>query len=257
MSILHNAAQVLHLFNAECSDLTVTEASQRLDMPKANASRLLKAMREAGLLEVIGNTRRHRPGKLLLDLAVAYRRSSGLIGRAGEVVAEVTRSFGHTGYVSVLDGREVTAVLDFEGSNSLRVVSNLGRRLQAHQSATGRSLLARLAPDQVAALYAEHPAASDLAAQLEQIRHAGFAYSNQESTPGVEAIGIAVGDPSTQEAVSLCIVYPHTVVDEAARSAIIAALGQGAARIAAQLGDTEFTPPTAIDTGLENKGTAQ
>lgn len=253
MSILHNAAQVLHLFNAECPDLTVTEASQRLNMPKANASRLLKAMREAGLLEVIGTTRRHRPGKLLLDLAAAYRRSSGLIGRAGEVVAEVTRCFGHTGYVSVLDGREVTAVLDFEGSNSLRVVSNLGRRLQAHQSATGRSLLARLPAEQFAALYAEHPAAPELAARLERIRRAGFSYSNQESTPGVEAIGIAVADPSTQEVVSLCIVYPHTVVDETARRAIIAALGQGAARIAMQLGDTEFTAPA----GIEEKETAE
>lgn len=253
MSTLRNAAQVLHLFHAECPDLTVTEVSQRLKMPKANASRLLKAMREAGLLETIGTHRRHRPGRLLLDLAVAYRRSSGLIGRAGEVVAEVAQKFGHTGYVSVLDGLEVTAVLDVQGSNALRVVSSLGRRLQAHQSATGRSLLARLPSDQLAALYGTHPAARELPSQLEQVRREGFAYSNQESTPGVEAIGIAVGDPTTQEAVSLCIVYPHTVVDQAGREAMIAALRQGAAKIAAELGDNLFIPPAAI----EQKGTTQ
>ncbi len=129
----------------------------------ASASRLLRAMREAGMLEVIGATRRHRPGRMMLDLAAAFRHSSGLIGRASEVVADAARRFGHTGYLSLRDGREVTAIADFEGTNSLRVVSNIGRRLPAHLSATGRSLLARLPDAQVAALYAGRPEAGSAA----------------------------------------------------------------------------------------------
>ena len=141
MSILKNAADVLRLFGADCTDLTVSEVTTRLDMPKANASRLLKAMREAGMLETIGDTRRHRPGRLMLDLAAAFRRSSGLIGRASEVMSEVGLRFGHTGYITLRVGREVTAVADFPGTNALRVVSNIGRRLPAAMSATGRSLV--------------------------------------------------------------------------------------------------------------------
>ena len=144
MTVLQNASDVLRLFGSGCTDLTVSEVTTRLDMPKANASRLLKAMRDAGMLETIGDSRRHRPGRMMLDLAAAFRNSLGVIGRAGEVVAEVTRRFGHTGYVSLREGREVTAVADFPGSNDLRVVSNIGRRLTAHGSATGRTLLARL-----------------------------------------------------------------------------------------------------------------
>lgn len=113
MSILQNAADVLRLFGAGCSDLTVSEVAVRLDMPKANASRLLKAMRDAGMLETIGGTRHHRPGRLMLALSAAFKNSSGLIGRAGEVVSEVVRMSGHTGYVSLRAGREVTAVADF------------------------------------------------------------------------------------------------------------------------------------------------
>jgi DNA-binding IclR family transcriptional regulator len=243
MSVLQNAADVLRCFGTDCPDLTVSDVVKRLDMPKANASRLLKAMREANMLETIGHTHRHRPGRLMLDLAAAYRRSSMLIGRASEVVAEASGAFGHTGYISVRDGREVTAVVDFQGTNALRVVSNIGRRLPAHLSATGRSLLARLRADEVLALYAGHDALSALPAQLATVRQQGFAYSSQEATPGVDAIAIAVSDPLTDETVSLCIVYPHALVDTKGRDEMIAALAKGAARIAEDLGDSAFVAP--------------
>lgn len=244
MSILNNAADVLRCFSADCTELTVSDIVKRLNMPKANASRLLKAMREAKMLESIGDSHRHRPGRLMLDLAAVFRRSSVLIGRASEVVASVSGASGHTGYISVLDGREVTAVADFPGSNALRVVSNIGRRLPAHISATGRSLLARLTDDEVAHLYAGHANHADLIEQLKRIRTQGYALSSQETTPGVDAIGLALADPVTDEAVSLCIVYPHGLVDDVQRDKLIAALVAGAAPIAQDLGDHAFITPT-------------
>lgn len=196
------------------------------------------------MLETIGKTRRHRPGRMMLDLAAAFRHSSGIIGRAGEVVAETVRRFGHTGYVSILDGREVTAVADFEGTNSLRVVSNIGRRLPAHLSATGRTLLARLPEADVAALYREHADLDLLMARLERVRREGYAVSTEETTPGVEAIALAVTDPATDESVSLCIVYPHMLVSREECAAMITALGQGAGPIADAVQDAKFIAPS-------------
>ncbi|OYX44649.1 MAG: transcriptional regulator [Rhodobacterales bacterium 32-67-9] len=243
MTILQNAADVLRLFGAGCTELTVSEVTTRLDMPKANASRLMKAMREAGILETIGDTRRHRPGRLMLDLSAAFRRSSGVIGKASEVVAGVTQRFGHTGYVTLREGLEVTAVADFPGTNALRVVSNIGRRLPAAKSATGRSLLARLPEAEVRALYAGQADLDVLLVNLAAVRRQGYAYSSQEATPGVDSIAIAVADPATDEAVSLCIVYPHAVVDKAGHAEMLDALASGAARIAEELGDTAFVTP--------------
>jgi len=250
MAVLQNASDVLRLFGSGCTDLTVTEVTARLDIPKANASRLLKAMREAGMLETIGGSRRHRPGRMMLDLGAAFRKSSGVIGRASEVVAEITRRFGHTGYVSVREGREVTGVADFPGTNDLRVVSSIGRRLTAHGSATGRTLLARLSDAEVLGLYEGRPEADGLIGRLDRIRATGFAVSNQESTPGVDAIAIAVGDPETDEAVSLCIAYPHAVVDDAGRDEMLLALAEGAARIAGELADGKFVAPRISEKGL-------
>lgn len=243
MTTLENAACVLRCFGAGCPSVTMTEVAARLQLPKASASRLLRAMREAGMLETIGGTRRHRPGRMMLDLAAAFRHSSRLIERASAVVAAATQQFGHTGYVSLREGREVTAVADFEGTNLLRVVSNIGRRLPAHLSATGRTLLARMADHDVAALYPDPAEAAHLSAVIADVRARGYALSLQDTTPGVDAIAIAVADPASDEAVSLCLVYPHSLVPQQERAAMIGALAKGAAGIAEALGDGDFLLP--------------
>lgn len=246
VTVLANAAAILRCFSSDCTELTVTDVATRLDMPKANASRLMKAMRGAELLETIGETKRHRPGRLLLDISAAFRGSSPLIQMASEAVARVSASCGHTGYVSVLSGREVTAVSDTPGSNTLRVVSNLGRRLPAHAASTGRALLARMTDAEVRRLYASGlpigpanaPQTLDaLLDNLATIRAEGVALSRSEATPGVDAVSVAVGDPATGESVALCIVFPGAVVGEDERAAIRAGLTSGAAAIAARTGD--------------------
>lgn len=244
MSVLQNAAAVLKLYSDECLELTVTDVGRRLGLPKANASRLMKAMRDAGMLSTIGDTMRHRPGTVMLDLAAIFRRSTSLIARAGDAVAALSTQFGHTGYISILDGQEVTAVADFPGTNALRVVSNIGRRLFAHQSATGRSILARMTDAEIAKIYKGHPSSASLPEQLALIRQNGFATSSQESTPGVDAIAIAVADPATGETISLCIVYPHGLVDADGCQQMLAALSQAAGQIAADFGDSAFVAPS-------------
>lgn len=251
ISVLTNAANVLRCIGTDCPDLTVSEVARRLDMPKANASRLLKAMREAGMLETIGTSHRHRPGSLMLYVGSLQRHSSVLIGKASEAVASVSKAFGHTGYVSMLDGREVVGVASFEGTNALRVVSNIGRRLAAHRSATGRALLARMPDDNVRRLYGGHAELAEVRKALRQIHEQGFAFSSQESAPGIDAIAVAVGDPKTSENLSLCIVYPHGHVDDNERDAITAALADHTARIAAELGDSQFIAPKILQKEIQ------
>lgn len=243
MSVLHKAGEVLRLFGAGCTDLTVKEVSDRLSMPKANASRLLKAMREAGMLEVIGGSRRHRPGRMMLDLPAAFRRSSDLIRLCAAVVGEVSSKFGHTGYVSVLEGREVIAVMDFEGSNPLRVASSIGHRLPAAATSTGRTLLARKSDAEIRALYAGDPGLDLLLTRVERARRRSFAYSSEETIQGVDALAVTVGDPSTDEAASLSIVYPHALDGPEERRRILTAMAEGAARIARDMGDGDFVAP--------------
>lgn len=251
MTILAGAAAVFRALAADGGPLTVTDLVNRLGMPRASASRLLRTMHRVGLLETVGETKRYRPGLAILEAARAYLRSSTLLARADAAVAAVAARFGHTGYVSVREGRWVAAVTDHPGSRPLRVASSIGRRLPAAATATGRSLLARLADSEVEALYAQglepiSPRApqtvAELLERLARVRAEGFALSEEEALPGVCGIAAAVGDPSTGEAVALCIVCPAATTDAAERAAIARALVEAAAQIGALTGDRLALP---------------
>ncbi len=90
---------------------------------------------------------------------------------------------------------------------------------------------------------AYYPGLDELLAEVARVRAQGYAFSHQESTPGVDGIAVAVADPATDEAVSLCIVYPSKLVTLLQRDAMIAALAKGASGIAAAVGDGAFTFP--------------
>lgn len=249
MTTLTSAASVLRCFSADCRDLTVTRVSQILEMPKSNASRLLRAMAACGLLETVGASKRYRPGLLLHEAGSIFRTSSALTQRADEVVARVAAASGHTGYVSRRDGAEMVAVTDHPGMHALRVASTIGRRLDAGASATGRSLLARLPDAEIRALFTPFPTppsanapanADDLLRRVDLVRRNGFACAIDEANRGVGAVAVAVGDPQTQSEVALCIAFPAALMSQSERIALARELHEGAAAIAAITQDARF-----------------
>ncbi len=249
MTTLSSAADVLRCLSADRPHLTVTTTAELLGVPKSTASRLLRAMQEAGFLETIGGSKKYRPGLLLYEAGRLYRDSSSLIERAAAVIARISGATGHTGYVSKREGRDMVAVTDHPGTNALRVSSSIGRRLEAFASATGRTLLARMSDEDVRKLYSgplmpPSPTApqsiDELLARLATVRRQGFAESHDESNRGVGAIAVAVGDPEHGEVVSLCIVYPASMIAPPERQSIIDALRAGAAEIAVITRDPMF-----------------
>lgn len=252
MTTLESAARVLTLLSEDGSELTVTDLVRRLGMPKSNASRLLRAMRDTGFLETVGDSKRYRPSLMLVDVGRVYRRSSSLLSRCYAAVQRVSQSCGHTGYVSRRVGAQIVPLLDYEGTMPLRVVSSVGGRLPAFASATGRALLARLADQDVAELYPDGlphaPSANSpgdleqLFARLDEVRSSGIATSFDEASRGVAAVSVAVGEEESSDEFALCIVLPAATSHAEERSAIARALHASAAEIATISRDKKFRP---------------
>lgn len=246
MTTLSSAADILRCFSPDRHEITVSQAVRLLGMPKSNASRLLRAMRDCGLLETIGDSKRYRPSLLLHESGRVYRSSSSIIQRADQVVAEICAQTGHTGYVSTRDGLMVVAVTDHPGTNPLRVASNVGHRLPALATATGRTLLARRPDDEIRALYATWPKApsalapqsvDELLMRVSQVRRDGYAIVTDEWTAGVSTIAVAVGDPETKAEVSMCVTFPSAQMARDEQVRIARELHRGAMSIAVVTGD--------------------
>lgn len=246
MSTLRNTTDVLRLFTPDRLEISVSDVSRLLNLPKSSASRLLKAMLQEGLLSRSENPPRYKVGNLLFEISRLYRLNSSLIDVVDEAVKSISRETGHTGYVSILDGADVLVIRMHQGSHALRVFTPLGQRAPAFATAIGRSLLARLSDSRVRALHPEGivpPSPSspqnidDLLRALDQPRRFGWAEAVDEAIPGVGSISVSVADPEIGETIGFCISCSASQVDDEERSRIISLLTTAAHRIALRFGD--------------------
>ena len=73
MSALEDAIAILGCFSFEDSALTQAELTRRVGRPKATVSRVMKTLRETGMLEFDAGSRLYRPGIRLFELGQISR----------------------------------------------------------------------------------------------------------------------------------------------------------------------------------------
>lgn len=235
MSSLKNSVQVLRCFTPSRAELTVTEVSTLLGLPKSNISRLMRSMHEAGMLDAAGRGRGYRLGEWLQDLGQLSSQTQTFHARASAAVRRVSEQVRHAGYVSTLVGTHMVGLAHHAGSYPQQVGVPLGTRLPVDACATGRAMLAsmgdaevrQLLGGEVSRLSAHSPASfDDLLARLAQVREQGYAESRNEATPGGGALSVAVEDPQTGERLCLCLTYPLEAMSPADRKRSIELLLQ-------------------------------
>jgi DNA-binding IclR family transcriptional regulator len=229
--------------------VTVTLIARELGMPKSSASRLLKQLAASGILEPVGPRGGYRAGFAILAAAGAAVLEPSLVDRLDDLVRRLAERFGHTGYVSVLDGDIVKGVRVREGTNLLRVVTPVGHRYPAFATSTGRALLARLEDGEVRR---RHPAVlvppsaaapqtlEELLDRLADVRRAGIAFAEGEANRGTGNLAVAVM-ARDGEVAAACISFPASICDGSERARIAEALINGATAIGALVSDPFWT----------------
>ena len=227
MSTLENAAAVLRLLQGgHAMEISVTEVHRSLGMPKSTAGRLLQHMRQVGFLDFVGKGPRYRLGSLIFELAQRDQERNSLASLAETALSEICKETGHTGYVSTLSGTDIVVLRSHLGTRALQVVTPLGMRMPAAETAIGRALLAQLSGGDLRRLYADwkQPASpnspvslDELLAKLQRVRELGYAESCDEAVPSVGSTAVAVVERSGSDMIGVCVSYSAAHVDASER----------------------------------------
>jgi len=236
-----SADRVLDLFELLAQagrDMSHTEISEALQIPKSSLSQLLKTLVARRYLEVISSGRGYRLGQALLKLSESIGRARDLVSLAGPVLEEVTRETGESSALNQIKGdmAEVTATV--LGPARLVTHMRLGDLAPLYATSGGKAILAHM-PDEFQRQYLANvrlkPATPEtlksvgaLKKQLASIRASGFAYSREEWTPGIIGIATAVlgADGYVLGAINVAIPAPRFT--EAAQTKCEHALGRAA-----------------------------
>ncbi|CCD84055.1 putative transcriptional regulatory protein, IclR family [Bradyrhizobium sp. ORS 285] len=246
MSALTNAIDILRCFSTTRPDLSFADVQGLTGKPKSSTSRLLRSLRDCGLLEQDPHTRRYRPGLLTFELGRLHRAHDDLLAIAERELRDVCARTGHTGYIAVLDGYQQVVLRIVPGSNPLRVVNPPGQRTPAIVTSNGRAMLARLSDQEIRARvpldYPKVPANSpqnfnELMARLNEIRRTGISDAADEAIEGVGSQGFALSSGESGELIGIAVSYSVQATTEIERANVRRELNAMATKLRRMTGD--------------------
>ncbi len=186
---IDRAARILVGLMESDDAVTLSNVMAQAQLPKTTAARLLRALERNGLAQ-----RRRgggfRPGPVLVEYARRDASVGDLATLAWPFLEELGRETGETANIAIPTPGGVARLAQVDSKHPLGAGNWVGARIPIHASSLGKAFmafgaaqppfgrLAKLGPNTITSM-------SDLLAELERVRHAGYATTWDELEAGL------------------------------------------------------------------------
>jgi DNA-binding IclR family transcriptional regulator len=250
LKAVDHAFDVLEALGGERDEMGVTELARQLGFSKNNVFRLLATFQEQGYVEQNPRTENYRLGLKVFELAQVYLRKSGLIRHARPVLRDLVERCNESAYISILRGREIVYLDLIESSQTIKLISRVGRRLPSYCTAAGKIQLAYLSEDELEKLFKDRPLESfttntitDFDALMDELRlcaRQGFAVDHQEYEEEVKCVAAPVRDYTRRVVAGVSVAGPaFRLGDERIEGELVPLVVEAARTISTRLGYSE------------------
>ena len=239
------ALRVLRFLATQPDPVTLDRLARAIDLPRSTAYHLVAAMIEEGFVVHLPDEHRYGLGVAAFEVGSGYARQEPLQRIARRHLAGLVDKVGQSAHLAVLHGRDVLYVLEERAPGRPPLVTDVGVRLPAHLTASGRAILAALPQNQVRALYPDRSAFVDLygvgptslsalRSLLTETRQRGYAFEDGEVTPGFASVAAVVRDHNGHPSAGIAVTYPSD--DGAGLGAAISATQRTADLVSKRIG---------------------
>lgn len=200
-----HAIRVLNALAARGEPLSAAAIARELGLPRSTTYRLLTTLAEFAYVAHLQESGQFALGVGAYELAWAYQRQEPLRRVALPVMARLVDSTGHSAHFALLSGKDVLYIIEERAPNRPSLVTDVGVRLPAELTASGRAMLALMTKPQVTALYPSAAVLVDrngngprtitaLRRILLETRQRGWAEEVDSVTVGLSSAAVAVTD---------------------------------------------------------------
>lgn len=237
------AAGVLQLLAARPKHpFGISEIARELQIPKSSASNICVELATANLIR--RTDLGYQLGPALAHLGAAYVSTVDQVRDFHEACERFAGELGPLQLAVLTDGPGVLYLARHVGDQALRLVSDVGRRLPASHTATGKAILASLPDDELhgqldsvqrlpTPTHRSLGSVRELLADLEVTRRRGYALDDEETVDGLVCVAAVV--PGSGDQPSLCAVS-HTMLKSQATEEHTAEVVPVVRRIANEIG---------------------
>ena len=237
------AMRVLRFLATQADPVPLDRIVRACDLPRSTAYHLINTMIDEGFVVHLPEEHRYGLGVAAFEVGSGYTRQEPLARLARRPLAELVDRTGHGAHLAVLHGRDVLYVVEERAPGRPPLVTDVGVRLPAHLTASGRAILSGLSASQVRALYPDRHAFADrhgrgpaspstLRTVLSETRQRGHATEDGEVTPGLRSVAAPVLDHNAHPVAGVAVTFPS---DEVAEDAAVVAITAAVVATAGQL----------------------
>ena len=241
------ALRVLRYLATQPDPVTLERLASAVDLPRSSAYHLVRAMVDEGFVAHLPEEHRYGLGVAAFEVGSGFTRQEPLARLARRPLAELVDRTGHGAHLAVLHGRDVLYVIEERAPGRPPLVTDVGVRLPAQLTASGRALLAGLPAAQVRALFPDRAAfvlrhdagptsPSTLRRLLVDVRARGWAEEDGEVTPGLASVGTVVLDHAGHPAAGLALTFPADEVLPEQRASLARQVRAAAGELTRRIG---------------------
>lgn len=258
---LARALNILLAFTVDQPERRVSDVSRELGINKSTASRLFRALADAGFLQRSEDKATYRLGATVFDLGSRFVGGLDLHTIAQPLIARLARGEGESVNLAIRDGQHAISISRVPGSVSPQVMSRLDWRIPLGCSAAGKALLGGLDDDEARDVLAGYDwraltertitTADEFIERLAVVRRRGWALNDQESETGLRVVAAPVRDRFSAVVASISVSGPTFRLSDERVDALAAAATRTASQLSRQLGCPQ---PDAADSSDARPG---
>ena len=202
IKVLSKTFLVLDILLKNNLPMTISEISEELDFYPSTTHRILDTLKCGGYVEQDSSTQKYQLGLKLVELGMARLNKIDLIKEAKPFLKELSKKCNETVHLAILEDTEVLYLAKEESSQTIRMVSYVGKRAPLHCTSLGKILLAFLSSDKRNKILekielfklTENTITNkyDLIKELNKIEQEGFALDREENEKFVRCIAAPI-----------------------------------------------------------------
>jgi DNA-binding IclR family transcriptional regulator len=232
------------------SEVGLVDVSQAVGLPLATVHRLLGTLIRRGYVKQNRDNRKYSLGFRALQMSNDMRLGFSLRLEARPFLRQLMQHSGESANLAVLDDGEVVYIDQAQSSRILRMFTQLGSRVPAHSSASGKAMLAFSTTETVDGVVRRYGLArqtphtitdaSEFMRELERVRAQGFAIDDEEQEEGVRCVAVPVRDDAGLAIASLSISGPTTRLNDDQMRALVEDIVDCGDKLSRRLGNREL-----------------
>ncbi|GAA1170517.1 IclR family transcriptional regulator [Pseudonocardia alaniniphila] len=204
------AFHLLHLMSEAGGQMSISELAAASGLPLPTIHRIIRTLTESGHVRQ-NASRQYTLGPRLVGLGESASRM--LAAGSQPDLRELADVAGETANMALYDGDRAVYVAQVPSHHSMRMFTELGRRVHLHATGVGKALLSQMPDSAVRRIMTSTgmPAMTDrtitdldvLLQVLAEIRERGHAVDDGEHEFGVRCVAVPVPDAPTLTAISV------------------------------------------------------